>query len=285
MIIDVHTHAFPEKIADVALRVLKSKSHTIAFTDGTLNGLISSMKKSGVNYSFVQPVATAAHQVITINNTAIEINNHANLTGVFSFGGMHPDFDNYYSELERIKKSGLKGIKLHPVYQGVSIDDDRYIKILDRAAELDLMILIHAGWDIGFPESQNAMPEKIARALKLVKPQKIILAHMGGWLRWNEAAEILHDSGAYFDTAFSFGEITPDDDFYKYFKTMPKLPDREKFLTLLKNYGLDRVIFGTDSPWASQADGVNFIKSLGLAKNEEDMIFSENLKNLLDLKI
>lgn len=284
MVIDVHTHTFPDKIASVAIRTLKGKSHTKAFTDGTNDGLILSMHNSGVDYSIVQPVATSAHQVEHINDSAIKINSQAKLTGLYSFGAMHPDFEDYEKELARLKNFGIMGIKLHPVYQECDIDDAKYIKILKCCEKLGLCVLIHAGWDISYPGIANAMPDKIARALDKSGASKIILAHMGGWQCNKQVLEILKDSGAYFDTAFSFGTITPDpeDDFYNT-HALPELPDHEKFYELIQNLGVEKVLFGTDSPWFSQKYSVEFIKSLGLNENELNQIFSGNIKNLLGI--
>ena len=36
MIIDFHTHTFPEKIVTQALKQLSGNSHTVPFTDGTV---------------------------------------------------------------------------------------------------------------------------------------------------------------------------------------------------------------------------------------------------------
>ena len=276
MVIDVHTHTFPDKIASVAIRTLKGKSHTQAFTDGTNNGLIMSMKDAGIKYSIIQPVATAAHQVEHINDSAIKINSQAKLTGLYSFGAMHPEFEDYKNELARVKNFGIMGIKLHPVYQECDIDDTRYIKILSCCEELGLCVLIHAGWDISYPGVANAMPEKIARALKISGAKKIILAHMGGWQCGEQVIELFKDSGVFFDTAFSFGKITPDpeSDFYNTHE-LPKMPGHEEFLKLILNLGVEKILFGTDSPWYSQKDSVNFMKG--------NKIFSGNIKNLLGI--
>ena len=48
-VIDFHTHTFPDKIAPRAIASLSSKSHTRAFTDGTLKALKDSMKAAGID--------------------------------------------------------------------------------------------------------------------------------------------------------------------------------------------------------------------------------------------
>ncbi|MBR2209158.1 MAG: amidohydrolase family protein [Synergistaceae bacterium] len=281
-IIDFHVHTFPEKIAASAIEKLQAKSHTRPFTDGTLSALELSMKESGVSFSILQPVATSSKQVQSINDKAIKLNSESK--NIISFGAMHPDFENFESELRRISEANIKGIKLHPVYQGVSIDDEKFIKILECACDLDLAVLIHAGWDIGFPGNDFAMPEKIFNALKKIKnPKKIILAHMGGWRAWDEAEKIFADyEGIYIDTAFSLGHFTPNgDNFYKNSKECEMLSE-EKFTKIIKSFGASRVIFGTDSPWSSQKDSVESFKALkNLSDAEKNLIFYQNAASIV----
>ena len=49
MIIDFHTHIFPDKISAEVVEKLSRTSKTIYFNDGTLRGLLNSMKKAEIN--------------------------------------------------------------------------------------------------------------------------------------------------------------------------------------------------------------------------------------------
>ena len=151
------------------------------------------MAQAGINYSVVLPVATSPRQVEHINDSSARINETFEETGIFSFGCMHPDYDNYRQELARVAELGLKGIKLHPVYQDVDFDDVRTLRILDRAAELGLVVLTHSGLDVGFPGRCGSPPHGAAR-LKEVGPMTMILAHMGGWRNWDQVEELLADA-------------------------------------------------------------------------------------------
>ena len=167
MIIDVHVHTFPERIAAHALGTLSRNSHTQPFTDGTIPGLRASMREAGITLSVIQPVATKPEQVTRINDSAMRINAEGESAGIISFGGIHPSFPEIDAELKRIREAGILGVKVHPVYQNVPIDDERYVKILKRCGELGLIVMIHAGWDIGFPSDDSAVPARIARALDM----------------------------------------------------------------------------------------------------------------------
>ena len=282
-VIDIHTHTFPEKIAERAISSLKAKSHSKAYTDGTINALSRSMSEAGITYSVIQPVATNPKQVVHVNDSSIAINERFSETGIMSFGAMHPDFEDYSRELERLARSGIKGIKLHPVYQGVSVDDERYINILRKSGELGLIVMLHAGWDIGFPGNDYALPEKIARAMSEAGDVKVILAHMGGWRCWREAEEVFAHSNVYIDTAFSLGEFEPLDDGYYSSREECLMLTGEEFVKVVQAFGADRVLFGTDSPWASQGDTLREIDSLPLTQAEKTDIFCNNSATLLNI--
>ena len=90
MIIDAHTHTYPETIAKRAIEKLEKNSGTKAHTNGVQSGLMASMKEAGISYSLLLPVATSKKQVDTINEVAAETNAKALETGLLSFGGIHP---------------------------------------------------------------------------------------------------------------------------------------------------------------------------------------------------
>ena len=151
--IDFHTHIFPEKIASRAIASLEQKAKMRAHVSGVEASLRASMDKSGVDLSIILPVVTNPHQFETVNRVAVETNEHTKETGLLSFGGIHPDNDNYREIIQFLAGHGCKGIKIHPVYQGVAIDDIRFLRIIDCAEEYGLVTITHAGYDIGFPES------------------------------------------------------------------------------------------------------------------------------------
>ena len=282
MIIDIHTHTFPDKIAAATLDKLKHLSHTIPFTDGTAAGLAASMARAGVDRSVVMPVATSPRQVPHVNDASARMNELGAQTGVLSFGCMHPDFDGWKEELARVRDLGLKGIKLHPQYQDTDFDDPRYLRILDRCGELGLVVLTHAGLDIGMPGKDNCSPEMVLRALRQTGPVKLVLAHMGGWRQWDRVEALLPGTGVYLDTSFSLGEITPLDDGHYRPGDLPLL-DEAAFLRMVRRFGPDRILFGTDSPWDDQGAALVRLRALPLEKSELDAILGGNARKLLEL--
>ena len=279
MIVDFHTHTFPDRIAPAAISKLQAASRTKAFSNGTAAGLRVSMETAGIDLSVVLPVATNPVKVGAMNDLSAQLTGK---DGLVYFGCIHPDMEGAEQEVERIASLGLKGIKLHPVYQGVDIDDARFVRILAKAGEMGLVVVMHAGDDIGFPGTVRCAPEMTRRALQQAGPVKLICAHMGGWRNWERVADCLADTSAMIDTAFSLGEITPQQE-SDYPGAQRQLLEADAFCRLVRAFGSKRVIFGTDSPWDSQHAALDGITALELTENEKQDILGGNARSLLGI--
>ena len=278
LIIDFHTHTFPDKIAAAAVASLEQKAHSRAHTDGTRTGLLQAMDSAGIDHAVVLPVATNPLKCTSMNNASHALNSLGRLT---YFAAIHPDAPDWDAELTRAKQLGFKGVKVHPVYQGVAIDDPRFVRILARCGELGLIVVMHSGADIGFPGVDMCSPRMLQRALQQSGPVTLVAAHMGGWRNWQEVPEYLLDTSIYLDTAFSLGSIVPIDGHYAP-EELPLLPERH-FCELVQLFGSKRVVFGTDSPWDDMGQAVRRIEALPLTAAEQEDIFSVNAKRLLGI--
>lgn len=267
MYIDFHTHIFPDKIAPATIAHLEKVGGIPAHTDGTAAGLRRSMDAAGIGQSVVLPVVTKPSQFESINRFAAEIN--AQNDRLISFGGIHPDNDDIEAKLDHIVSLGLKGIKLHPDYQGVFIDDERNVHILKEAMKRDLLVSIHAGIDIGLPDPVHCTPARTAAILDRLEQNperpRIILAHVGGWNCWDEVEACLVGKPVYFDLGFSLGQI-----------------DNDQLLRIIRNHGADRILFASDSPWGDQGADKQFLDSLPLTTEERELITHRNAQMLLN---
>ena len=283
MIIDIHTHTFPDKIAAKAVDKLKHNSHTQPFLDGTAASLSASSIAAGIDVAVVQAVATSPGQVEDINTAALAMNRRTAETHLHSFGCMHPAFEDPERELARIAEAGLKGIKLHPVYQLADMDDPSYIRVLRAAAANGLFVLIHAGIDVGFLDLTYSSVEKIARAIDAAPSCRYILAHMGGWRQWEEATRLFAGrDNVWIDTSFSIGDMVPAGDGFYDTHSAQRL-SVEQFLAMKEAFGADRLLFGTDSPWEAQAAEVARIRSLPIPEHEKTAILGGNAEKLLTI--
>ena len=278
MIVDFHTHTFPEKIAAAAISMLEQKAHTRAHTDGTQSALLRSMQSAGIDHAVLLPVATTPAKCASMNNTALTQPANPALT---CFVAIHPDAPDWHEELGRVKALGFKGVKIHPVYQDVAIDDPRFVRILARCGELGLIVVMHSGADIGFPGVEKCSPVMLRRALQAAGPVTLVAAHMGGWCNWEEVPEYLLDTGIYLDTAFSLGSISPIDDHYAPEERL--LLSEERFCHLVRLFGSQRILFGTDSPWDDMGQALQQIRQLPLTADEQANILGRNAQRLLGL--
>ena len=282
MIIDIHAHTFPDRIAADVISKLGQAGHVLPFSDATNGSLQTLMCAQGIDYSVVLPVATSVRQVEKLNDASAKLNENEAFPGILSFGCMHPDYEGYREELSRVKSLGLGGIKLHPVYQGVDLDDIRYLRIISRAAELGLIVLTHAGLDVGFPGEVRCTPRMSRHVVDEIGDFPFVLAHMGGWRSWEEVPEYLADTKVYLDTSFSTGRMTPRPDGYWKEEDRDML-DAAGFLKLVQAFGADRILFGTDSPWGNQSEILGFMEKLPLPEADKKKILGENAVKLLKL--
>lgn len=282
MIIDFHVHTFPAGISAKVLAKLSKLSHTAYFTDGSVHGLQESMKAAPVDYSVNLPVMTNAEQVEKVNSSLIADRENLLKQHIITFGGMHPDYEDYKKELRRLKENGIPGIKIHPAYQNTDIDDMKMLRIIDCASELGLITLTHAGIDIGIYDHNYASVSQILKVIDEVHPQKFVLAHMGNWACWKEVENDLAGAPVWFDTAFSIGKVTPAGKDSKPPYLSCNLSD-EDFLRIVKKHSADKILFATDSPWEAQKDYIARIEKMPLSEQEKEQIFSANALELLQL--
>jgi len=262
--IDFHTHIFPDVIAEKSIPHLAKVCKTEPFTDGKKDGLLCSAEEAGLDCSIVLPVVTAPKQFDSIHRFAMQF-----LEGkLISFGGIHPEHDDYKEKLRWIKKQGFKGIKLHPDYQETYFNDIRYKRILSYASELELIVITHAGFDPVCPNDIHCTPQMAAEVIDEVKPTKLVLAHMGGNEMADAVEQYLIGKDVYLDTAYVLDKMCS-----------------EQFVGMVRNHGADKILFATDSPWGRQKEYVELFHALPLSEDEKNMIGHENARNLLNKKM
>ena len=263
MLIDFHTHAFPDTIAEKAITKLSFASGGLhPHTDGTAAGLKNLMNKSGIQNAVVLSIATNANQQKNVNDFAASLNKEADL---FAFGSVYPDAPDALEELERIKDLGLKGIKLHPDYQGFNADDEKMKPIYKKISQLGLIVIFHAGHDYGFPPPYGGTPEKLLTALSCLDCP-VIAAHWCGVGCGEQVLNLLCGRDIYFDTSFGYG-------------TGPKYYAEK----ILEKHGADRILFGTDTPWHTAEMEMRLLNSMQISEDDMQKITHKNAKKLLQI--
>lgn len=264
MIIDFHVHAFPDDLASKATAALARRAGIPLELDGTLAGVQASMKEAGIDCSVILNIATRPAQTPKITEWAAAVHNPAG--GIVCFGSIHPDSPSWREELIQIKESGLRGIKLHPDYQEFFVDEPRMFPIYEKAIGLDLTVVFHSGVDIGLPDPVHCTPSRLLKVVKAFRGGRIVAAHMGGYLCWEEVERYLVGEDLYFDTSFSRQDMKPG-----------------QLLQMIRNHGAEKILFATDSPWAGQREELAALRSLGLTCGEEEAVLGLNAGKLLGL--
>lgn len=262
MIIDIHTHTFPPQIAARALSKLSQSANLKYYTDGTIEGLRKSMKDNNINLSVLLPIATKPGQYKSINENSYILNenyNADNSINIISFGAIHPDDDNPKQIIKDLRIKGFKGIKLHPVFQGVYFDDDKYLRIIDTAEEEGLITITHGGYDVGYPGVDLACANHILPVIEKLKPTKLVAAHMGGCLEWDYVKKYIAGSDIYLDTSFSVHRLFAKDGVTE--RKDEFVMDKETFLDILRLHDKDKILFGTDSPWSDPSESISILRS------------------------
>lgn len=271
MLIDFHTHIFPDKIAARSVEILLAgmrreqgdaycDSQTLIYRPATLGGLLDSMAQTGVDRSICLPIATKPEQTESINRYAESVQSEK----VLSFGTLHPADPDWDRVLGSLAERGFRGIKLHPQFQLSDIDSPECIRIIKKCAALGLLVMFHAGVDIGLPPPLYATPEKISHVLAETEGSNLIAAHLGGWDMWDDVERYLVGTPILFDTAFIWKFISP-----------------AQCRRIIRMHGAEKILFGSDSPWEDPADTLRFLQLLGLTEQETDLITHENALRIL----
>ncbi len=262
MLIDFHIHMFPDALAEKAIARLAAASGLAPETDGTKDFTLQKLREWEVDRAVVLNIATNPRQQTNVNNFAISCNHDP----LIPFGSVHFESECALEELERIKGAGLRGVKLHPDYQGFEIDERRLYPIYERIAELGLVCVFHTGFDAISPDHIHATPQKIARVLRDLPQLTMVCAHMGSMERWDEVEQYLCGKRVYFDTAFTAGYLSP--------------AQAER---IISRHGAQNILFGSDCPWQASSATYRFIDSLHISSAQKDMIFYQNAQRLLGL--
>lgn len=259
---DIHAHVFPEKLADKAPASISAfyGGMEVACNPATPQKLAFYEQEAGITRFVMSNSATTAHQVHSINDFLPQA--VKNIPGAIAFGSIFPGMDGAIEELERAKALGTRGLKVHPDFQKVPLDDPAGVPIYRRAAELGLPVLFHMGDD----RYDYSTPERLMNLLRQVPDLQVIAAHFGGWRAWAHSYECPLPSCVLYDTS----------------STLPMIP-RDMVLRMLDRFGPERFLFGTDFPmWSPKEELARFL-ALGLGEDVNEKILYGNFMKLFDL--
>jgi len=260
MIIDNHTHIFPEHVVERAMATLTERYEIRPVALATPSGLLAHMDECGVDRSVVVAVTTKPDQCRSVNKW------FASLAGerLIPFGSIHPHLEDLEDEVERVVGSGMPGLKVHAHFQGFALDDPRFLRMLELI-DNRLVLLFHAGDEIAPMDRVETTPARLLRLHEQFPEQRMILAHMGAYDQWDEAEEHLVGRDIYLDASYTF-DLCPD----------------ERIERMMRAHGLEKVVWGSDFPWQSQCQCMAGMERLGLSDEEKQAVYSRNFMRLLN---
>ena len=259
-VIDIHTHAFPDGLAEKAMAGLAAAANITPCGAGTVAALAASMDAAGIDRSVVCNIATRPGQFDSILAWSHQIRSDR----IEPFLSVHPDADDPAGAVEQVAAEGFTGIKLHPMYQEFGLDEPRVEPILAAARDCGLTVVLHTGFDIAFRDDDRASPARVRRLAEKWPGLTLVCGHFGGWNAWDEALEHLVGEDVYLDTSFT-SQFLPAD----------------RIAELIDRHGADRVVFGTDWPWADQTESLEGLRALSLADDQLAKILSQTAAGLL----
>lgn len=172
------------------------------------------------------------------------------------------DNEDHYKILEKyIKDYGFKGVKTQWNVDNLKIKD--YYKLAEFLIEKDLPLYFHSGYPFFF--QKNIKPREISSFVDKYPKLKLILGHAGFTMEYciNVLLNLSKTKNVYFETSLSVPYA---------------------IRTLIKVMGIDRVLFGSDSPSATTPDiEINKIKILNLDKEALEKVFYKNTAKLLGI--
>ena len=260
-IIDFHTHAFPDHLAPAAIPALEEKGEVKAVLDGTLAALLASMDQAEVEQSVLCSIATKPSQYEAILDWSREIRSER----ILPFPSVHPADPLALERLAIIKAEGFKGIKLHPYYQEFFLDEERLFPIYEKLCAENLLLVMHTGFDIGFPRIRCADPGRVLAVINRFPDLKLVATHLGAWDLWQEVEEQLIGRPLYMDISFALQFLAP-----------------EAARRLILRHPPEYILFGSDSPWAGQQGTSELLRGLNLGRKRETLIFRTNGLRLLE---
>ncbi|HDS85068.1 MAG TPA: amidohydrolase [Phycisphaerales bacterium] len=260
-IIDFHAHAFPDALAERAIRQLVSEADGVtAFLDGRVCSLIRSMDENHIETSVLCSIATRPKQFEPIFEWSRAIASER----IVPFPSVHPADPQAIERIGQIAKAGFKGIKMHPYYQDFCVDDPAVLPLYEAMCGHDLMLTLHTGFDIAFERVEKASPRQILAVLQQFPTLRLITTHLGGWQQWDDVERYLIGHPVYMETSWSLECL-----------------EAEQARRMLLNHPAEYLLFGTDSPWTDQGQSIKAIESLNLPQSRLEKLFYENAQQML----
>lgn len=172
-----------------------------------------------------------------------------------------------------IKENGLSGLKVHPNNLNIPFDDLRMVPVLRKAAELKIPVMVHSNPTmVGFHD--DCAPDRINKMIQIFPDITFIASHLGG-MKWQDALSAV----TYTDISYILPKL-----YEIYGGAMTE--------SILKSFGADRLIFGTDFPqvYKTKAEDVyerycSILDEMNFSDEDMEKIAYKNICKILNIEI
>jgi uncharacterized protein len=258
LVVDVHCHAWPDRIAE---RALGGRSPQLPRRgNGTISGLREAMARSGVDQAVVLGIADEARHVDGVNRFVAA----KKAEGFLAFGTVHPDLP-VEENLAILRRTGVRGVKLHTLFQGFALDDPRMYALYEAFGS-EIAVIAHVGSGGDRAANERGTPRMIRDIVRTFPELRLVCCHFGGYHQLDDAEAELLGLDVHLETSWppTLAEIAP-----------------ERVREIIGKHGADRVVFGSDWPMADPAAEIAAIKRLGLSDEDTEGILGKNFLRLL----
>lgn len=260
MVVDFHTHVWPDAIAERALSAASADVERQG--DGKVSSLLAALAVAGVERAVCLGIANFAKYLDATNRFAASLPEP-----LIGFGAVHVERD-VETNVRSLRENCLRGVKLNPPFQGFALDDPRLAEILD-ALQGEFVVLTHVGEGGNAGTSATCTPRMIREMTREFPRLDLVAAHFGGYRQIDEATREVIGLRVYIDTSWPPGIASIGLD---------------RVRRLISQHGPERVLFGSDWPMGSPAREVAALESLGLADDDLAAILGGNARKLLRIE-
>ncbi len=280
MIIDFHTHIFPEDIRDSRDRYFDGESAFRLLYDSPGSKLVSAeqtiavMDEQGVDKAVVFGFPWRKAETFKLQNDyvmAVVEKYPERLIGMACFDPASPKAA---TETVRCLEGGLAGVGELAFYES-GIDEaalDDLAPIMEVCCERRVPVLIHTNEPVGhlYPGKTPNTLAQIYNLARRFSENIIVLAHWGGGIFfYNLLKKEVKDTlkNIYFDTAAS-----------------PFLYHQDIWTFAKQIAGIDKILLGTDFPLLKPARYFKELEQSRLEKEDIDRICGQNAARLLKIR-
>ena len=291
MIVDAHTHRYPEEVLEdpQSFAQLHKEWHWLELVSSdnkkSLQGwssrekMIADMDKSEVERAVLLGWYWENPETCELQNQWCSQWIARDPDRFIGFFSLHPELQNPIESLKRSMDLGFLGIgECHPWLQGASIQNENWMKCMEFAAAEGWPVTFHVTEPVGhdYPGRVQTPFEEFLWLARQLPELKIILAHAGGLFPFYELNPKIRPElkNVHYDLA-----------------ACPLLYDPEIYRKLIDVVGVEKILWGTDYPLRifparqKEPDFISFknfvLEEAELSESERDAIFGNNLLALL----